>query len=925
VTLDERTASAARANTATDGGSGPSRRRAALATVTSAPWRRAPWLLRRRPGVLATVAGACVVLAAPLAAVPLFLSSAGTEAVTVQADERCARDTGVTASAQASPEAVADPGPDPFRSFDDTLTPSVRWARMDDVNLAGPNDEVRAAVLSRDGALDHVEVIEGTPGPGAWLSDRGAEEAGVGIGDEVAIDGVAVPVAGIYRDLAGLTVDDHWCSHTEMFLLHGADRDWPPPVVLADPATFADLLAGRNREGSPANQPVVAWEAHLRDDVTVAEAEALVDGLACRDRRADGLEWCVDGQAVMPGWRGFGRRDDAPRLHTVSDEVFVTSYLDSSLPFVGDRARAIRTSVGGGVWPVAVLAALAGVGFVAAAASLWADRRRRELRLLSVRGVSPAGLGLKAVLELAAPLVVGTAAGVVLAYGLVRWLGPSSTIEPGAIRQAAVAGAAALAVAVVTVGAVVTGRNRGGRHARTTRAAWLRLVPWEVGLGLLTLASYGRLGEWGVSVSQGADVSRVDVLGLLFPVLFLLTGVAVVVRLLALGLRPLLSASRRWPVPAYLAVRRVARYRVAVLGLVAASALAGGVLGYAATLDRSLDASLEAKAKTFVGSDVAVQVTNDAALPSAVAGQATELAVYRRAWVGLDGVQREGVIVLAVDPDTFEQAAFWDEGLASESLGELLDRLTPPAAGGRVPAVLVGAHMIDTAEAGISYQGTTRFDVERVAEVEAFPGMRRQRPTLVVAQSALEPLDIGGATREAWVAADHDDTLAALDAAGVEYVEARSFGEVADRTAFLTVSWTFGFMQTLGVAAGLLALGGTAAYLDARRRGRVLGYAFARRMGLTRNQHRRALWVELTASVVVGCWLGLAIALAGAWLAHRRIDPVPAFAPDPLFRPALAVVVALAAGAVVVAGVAAALAQRRTDRDDPVEVLRAGA
>jgi hypothetical protein len=103
-------------------------------------------------------------------------------------------------------------------------------------------------------------------------------------------------------------------------------------VVLADPATFADLLAGRNREGSPANQPVVAWEAHLRDDVTVAEAEALVDGLACRDRRADGLEWCVDGQAVMPGWRGFGRRDDAPRLHTVSDEVFVTSYLDSTQP-----------------------------------------------------------------------------------------------------------------------------------------------------------------------------------------------------------------------------------------------------------------------------------------------------------------------------------------------------------------------------------------------------------------------------------------------------------------------------------------------------------------------------------------------------------------------------------------------------------------
>ncbi|MGH9190964.1 MAG: hypothetical protein ACRDZ0_00620 [Acidimicrobiales bacterium] len=164
-----------------------------------------------------------------------------------------------------------------------------------------------------------------------------------------------------------------------------------------------------------------------------------------------------------------------------------------------------------------------------------------------------------------------------------------------------------------------------------------------------------------------------------------------------------------------------------------------------------------------------------------------------------------------------------------------------------------------------------------------------------------------------------------MDAAGVVYTEDRRLADVVDRASFLTVSWTFGFMQSLGIAVGVLVLGGLAVYLDARRRGRLLGYAFARRMGLTRRQHRRALLVELTASVAVGCWLGLAIALAGAWLAHERIDPVPGFRPDPLLRPALAVVVALAATALIVAGLAAALAQRRTDRDDPLEVLRAGA
>ena len=59
----------------------------------------------------------------------------------------------------------------------------------------------------------------------------------------------------------------------------------------------------------------------------------------------------------------------------------------------------------------ALRAALAGVGFVAAAAGLWCDRRRREVTLLTVRGVSPAALGLKAILELIVPLTAGAVGG----------------------------------------------------------------------------------------------------------------------------------------------------------------------------------------------------------------------------------------------------------------------------------------------------------------------------------------------------------------------------------------------------------------------------------------------------------------------------------------------------------------------------------
>jgi hypothetical protein len=46
--------------------------------------------------------------------------------------------------------------------------------------------------------------------------------------------------------------------------------------------------------------------------------------------------------------------------------------------------------------------------------------------------------------------------------------------------------------------------------------------------------------------------------------------------------------------------------------------------------------------------------------------------------------------------------------------------------------------------------------------------------------------------------------------------------------------------------------------------------------------------------------------------------------PDPLLRPAIGLSVGVGLAALVVAWIAAAIAQRATDRDDPLEVLRGG-
>ena len=95
----------------------------------------------------------------------------------------------------------------------------------------------------------------------------------------------------------------------------------------------------------------------------------------------------------------------------------------------------------------------------------------------------------------------------VLAFGLVVWLGPSSTLEPAAIMRGAWVGAAALLLSALVVASVVAVRARAS-HVQGIPRTWLRVVPWEVVLGLATALSLARLGEWGAPVGRGARSAK---------------------------------------------------------------------------------------------------------------------------------------------------------------------------------------------------------------------------------------------------------------------------------------------------------------------------------------------------------------------------------------------------------------------------------
>ena len=143
-----------------------------------------------------------------------------------------------------------------------------------------------------------------------------------------------------------------------------------------------------------------------------------------------------------------------------------------------------------------------------------------------------------------------------------------------------------------------------------------------------------------------------------------------------------------------------------------------------------------------------------------------------------------------------------------------------------------------------------------------------------------------------------------------------------DVSDFLATSWTFGFLQSLGVLTALITIGGLLLYLDTRQRSRRVSYAMARRMGLSRRTHLLSLAGELAATLVTGFALGAVLSAVAARLVYHRLDALPGLPPGPLLREPSAVVAAAGLAVVTVAVLGATAAQRTADRTNLAEVLR---
>lgn len=888
-------------------------------------WRKAPFLLFRCPGVFLPIAAAVAVLTLGAASQPLFVSSAGGAAVDSEFRQLGTDSIGLqfgtygvaapnelqVAQRAVEQEAAKVPGLG-------RLTLMLDGAAL---TVLGDAREARMPLFFRSEALENVVVVEQAEGTnGVWLAASVAEDLSVEAGGDVRLrygDRVVVtPVTGIYRDLAEVLPTAYWSPPDPLPADHPVVRYWgklaplivlptptgpavQAPLVLADQATMSDL--------SEQLQLPSRAEWSFAYDVSDPNLEQL--------RRTLPALRSMEGRANDPlDPLGEALHD----VHLYRRRIPVHSFL----PGVAQRVTQSVAALGAPVRALSLAAQGLALLVVAVAAAFGAQRRAVELRLLVVQGVPTIAQGAKAGLEAVLPAVAGAGLGWAAAVALVRVVGPSPDLSQEVIRAALVRAMVAATVAVLVVGAATARVARAQAAQGSSRLRDLAArAPWEVMVLVLAAAAYAQV----VNAAPREDEPALSGLVLLFPLLLIAGGAGLVARLLA-RLLPRLRGDRggRGSAALYLARRRLAAAPSSALLLVAASALSIGVLVFAAAAASTTRESLDLKAAVSLGSDVSVDLGRDASLTLAQPNTRVEM---QQADVlgGTDG--EVGVDVLAIDPQTFPEAVRWSPTYSSQPLPELMALLE--GEGERLPLIATGGAVPSR---GTLTTSRYQIPITVAARVRAFPGMDTERPLVVVdadrffgtvkklgTSSVDERFTVEG---RQWIRGDAAQIVRSLNDQGVPDESITSAATLQSRPDILARSWTLGYLQAVGVVAGLLAFVGTLLYLGARQASREVAYVLARRMGLTAAAHRRSVAVELAGMLGIATATGTVLALLAAWLLLAQLDPLPEVAPAPLLALPQTLLVATAGAIGLACLVGAAAVQRAADRARVSEVLR---
>ena len=219
-------------------------------------WKRAPFVLRHFPAVLAAVLCSAFVLGLAASANSLFYASESSAVLAKQlsGQDRWAGGLQVTTYGNFGGAGAAAN----HAHWNDLLqTASARLSGLGTLNLSIVGTQVQVSgpasdrlafsqLLTRPRALQHVQVLKRGGSQGVWLAATNARYLDLSVGDRIRLEvegasashpkNISVPVAGIYQDIATSSIlDAFWVPLQDGILPPYPGAQVPPPWMITPP------------------------------------------------------------------------------------------------------------------------------------------------------------------------------------------------------------------------------------------------------------------------------------------------------------------------------------------------------------------------------------------------------------------------------------------------------------------------------------------------------------------------------------------------------------------------------------------------------------------------------------------------------------------------------------------------------------------